>query len=1499
MLKIEAFLDHLEASQLAPAALVAKLRQRVAGARQTVDPRTVGKYLIERGQLTTWQVNQLLAGRTAFFLGRYKLVDRIGQGGMGVVFKAQHAVMDRVVAIKVLNRALLSNPQAVARFNREVKTAAALNHANIIGAYDADAVGNTHFLVMEFAEGRDLNQWLRAHGPFDAAAACECVRQAAEGLNHAWRQGMVHRDIKPVNLLVTWNDETERPVVKILDMGLARFASESSEDGGLTRVGQTIGTPDYIAPEAAENFKGADIRADLFSLGCTLFKLLTGRLPFAGSNTMEKLLARAKSDAPLLSAVCPSAPPELTPVLAKLLARDPEKRYQTPAEVIAALTPFAALSNGQAAAVEFLRTPPGQDQAVALTDLEPDADTTLAEFFRDCSAAPVREEITPGDRSAAQPEPEGAPTTQAPQRSTASDEDLELAPLDEDEKPASPPVAAPQPTATASATSEKSAASRSKSKSSADRSKRKHSASKQQTASAGADLDDLGPLGGGLLDDGLGSPTSGLGSADSMLGEHADSPLSASGKPAKRKKRPDNVWDSPLLLGAGGSLLFLIIAGVALWWLIGRRDADGMLDAAMASYRGGNYGAAVEGYTAFVEAFPSHDRASLARVWRSLAQLRMATSPGKDKASVDAARQIVRDITNEGAASEAREELSSILPSLAESLAAAAQREQSSDLVAAARDARTLVDDYVPKALLPGQRLAEIDASLDLTSRQIARGAALTQAVSEMRAAADNGEAAAAYETRRNLLKTYPDTVEEPSLLEALVAVSDAQRKGVTFSDERTPAVTEPLEWPWQAAATLAVPRQGSRAGDTQATGGAGQTVAALAADAVYALDAATGAVKWCRQVGTANDVWPQPVSAQPDADWLVVDRRRNELWRVGAIDGELRWRQATGDPAAAAPIVVGSTAWLATQSGRLLAIDVESGARVRQFGLPQQLSTPPATDSAGKRLYQLGDHSNLYLLSPDSGACDQVMYLGYEPGSIRTPPVLVSRYLLIAENNRLDDGVLRVLLLDEQGANPKEVQQLALSGHVHVPPLVVDRACLVVTDLGAVYTFEVNPPDQPNALTKLAETPPTERTHLPRQIAVRPGQLWIGSDRLTRWDLQLARGRQTPGLVQLENEAFVGPLRLYGNLLVGARRSSRGGGIAVAAVDADSGKLVWDTRLAMPLVGGAFVDPGGDLLALTTAGELFGIKPADLADADQIFSAPATAIDTSPPLPSAASIEPIGKQLRLYSGGADDGRVLVGGAGTDGAQRLAWLSLPEPAAAVPAVWGTSLLVPNTAGRVLLVDPRRGRELASPFQPPLEVGAKSTWRDPAPWGADRAVLSDQGTSVYLLAVEQQPTPRLVLQREAKAPAEIASDWAVLGDLAVAVDNTQRLLSFRLPALEAGEPIPLAGPIVWGPQAIGERLLLATATTLLCYDAQLQLAWQAPLTDGALAGRPAATDQGLLLSSTSGRVWLAARDTGEPVWTSELGVPLAGGPVVWGERVVVAGSDGTLYVVKPK
>lgn len=331
------FLNVVESSQLLSPAQLSEISAAAPG-----DATLAAGMLQERGWITAWQAEQMLAGRSQFILGRYKLQSLIGRGAMGAVYKAEHLKMNRTVALKVMAKEILRDPKAIARFQREIRSAGALNHPHIVTALDADCVNDTYFLVMEFVEGEDLKTWRRRHGQAPIDWGCECIRQAALGLQHAFERGMVHRDIKPGNLLVT-KGPAGAPLIKILDMGLSRFASEAgtAHDAGLTKTGQVMGTPDYIAPEQARDARSADIRADIFSLGCTLFELLAGRLPFTGKNIMEKLMARALHDAPRLVTLRSEVPAELDAAVARALAREPADRFQTPAELAAALAPFS------------------------------------------------------------------------------------------------------------------------------------------------------------------------------------------------------------------------------------------------------------------------------------------------------------------------------------------------------------------------------------------------------------------------------------------------------------------------------------------------------------------------------------------------------------------------------------------------------------------------------------------------------------------------------------------------------------------------------------------------------------------------------------------------------------------------------------------------------------------------------------------------------------------------------------------------------------------------------------------------------------------------------------------------------------------------------------------------------------------------------------------------------------------------------------------------------
>lgn len=314
------------------------------------DSSSMARELVSRHKLTQFQARALLKGRwKGLVLGNYEILKKLGQGGMGSVFRAKHKRLGRIVCVKVMNQAGRKSQSMLDRFRNEARTIAALSHPNFIVAHDADEAEGVPFLAMEFVDGDDLAKHVTANGPLKVPDALEIVRQAAEAMQYAHNQGVTHRDIKPHNIMLTPNGDTGNSDIKILDLGLARFDSVLNDDdvdaglrAAMTNTGVIMGTVDYMSPEQALRSRDADNRSDIYSLGCTLHYLLTGTPIFDGDTVMARLVAHREQVVPSLEEKCFAAMPYLDAVFYKMVAKDPALRYQSMAEVASEVTALLA-----------------------------------------------------------------------------------------------------------------------------------------------------------------------------------------------------------------------------------------------------------------------------------------------------------------------------------------------------------------------------------------------------------------------------------------------------------------------------------------------------------------------------------------------------------------------------------------------------------------------------------------------------------------------------------------------------------------------------------------------------------------------------------------------------------------------------------------------------------------------------------------------------------------------------------------------------------------------------------------------------------------------------------------------------------------------------------------------------------------------------------------------------------------------------------------------------
>ena len=1028
------------------------------------------------------------------------------------------------------------------------------------------------------------------------------------------------------------------------------------------------------------------------------------------------------------------------------------------------------------------------------------------------------------------------------------------------------------------------------------------------------DAGGLTPLGDEELADAGLSPLDDL-TSDPLLTDAAATAGSAlmPGKEPKQKvKFLRSQWESPLFLVGGGLLIVLIIVGVFVYFILTRGTADAEFNLAEEDYRSGAYTQAIAKYDRYLKRYAKDVNASKARVRIALCHFRRAAEDANDwENPLRVAQEKLPTVVDEPAFGEtARSELSGLLPDIAEGFARQAKSQadtaSAAKFVALYEEAMKLVENpaFLPTSNRVGiqSRLDSIAERVATVQRDINRDKKRIEAIGAIRAAAAAGKTADAYRVRAELLKEYPSLVRSSDLYEAVLEISVKQREQVRVVDQEM--VAEKADHPNSAKARVTLV---SRSGET-ASGLENQVIYVMASGAAYGLRAGTGQVLWRRFVGYQTSHPPKRISQAIGSDAILVDGIRNELVRVEAATGRMKWRLPVDEPFAE-PIVLSRKIIVPLTTGQLLEVNPDDGRSTRRVTLPQPLQAAPGTDSQRPVLYVACEHSNLYVLSEDTLECEEVFYLGHAPGTVDVPPVASMGHVLVVENAGADYSRLHVVATDASGLSLRRAQEpIRLQGHVVVAPARVGRRVIIVTNLGAIYLFEVDRNNEAEPVSIVSKTLPTTSDPLIGYLLADAGQLWVGDTRLTRYQIQAARGTMSRKWVGDEGDTFVGPLQALGNVLFHLRRRKGLPGVSVSAVriaagqgDQQAGQRLWETHLGVPTAGEVVVGTGRRIHVVSGQGDGFSISDtvlkAGLTDQPEAVTKRPNTVFTAR--------DQLGDGMWMLSSRMTPQRVLM--LDTSGSSpKVQPLDLVVPADSLtttPVVFDGGLLVPSRVGQVYLLDPRTGAARVLPFQPRLEAGASIDWIRPGviPGAAAQFVIGDGRGKLYRVGIKSEPKPHLESVAQVDLDVRLAGELAAVSDTAYGISRTQGgdiLVAFGLEDLAMGTEWDLGGRAVWGPKRLGSLVLVASdGSRLLCLEEGQKLRWSVELPYGPLAGNPQVRKDDILLASREGTVWRISSETGEELGHLNVGEPLGAGPVAFNETMVlVPGSDGTVHAM---
>lgn len=959
-----------------------------------------------------------------------------------------------------------------------------------------------------------------------------------------------------------------------------------------------------------------------------------------------------------------------------------------------------------------------------------------------------------------------------------------------------------------------------------------------------------------------------------------------------RATRPgqEEVMSSPLVLGLLGTLVALVLLGSALYAIIQRTSASRLYNRAVEDLTDGKYRDALRRFDEFLRVNPKDRRAGQARVHRALSNVRQYTdSTGASwSLALEAERETFDALADDRAFVDSRSELDVEVIKTGEALADRARASADSRILAEAESALVLHGRIAGESAEAILRRSRLPAKLAAARASVLKSQTRARALSAMESALKEGSAAGVYNARDALVASYGDLATDRDLVARMAQANTLILKAVKFDPSQRPAETEPRVDPLGPATSFVLRSDEGAAVASASTTPDGPTVFALSEGLAFGIEGATGAPRWQAPVGLAS---PFPPLAVPGGTSLLVfDARHDDLVRLDGKTGTLLWRQEIGEPVRVSPLLLGNQVLQPTPSGRLLAIDLETGTLQGTLALGLPLAATPVSDESGQILYLPARADCLFLVGRDPMACVEVIYLGHPAGSIVAAPSRVGRYLALAENEALDRGKLRIFLLGEDGARPVAVQEVPVEGWTWSAPVASGSVLWHSGDRGGISAHALGAYGQKEPLRLIARLDPDPRPSGPAFLVARSErEVMVGASRPSGYELDAERGKINTSWSLGEAGPAAAAPQPAGDVLVFTQRNPQGAGLVLWGVEPRSGAVRWRTLLGTPWTSTPTLE-GDRLTTLSPGGPILTLTESALGHGGFVVAKlPRPGLVRIPTVGS-RRIEGKGWSAVPASPGAS--QLLVR---TSDEANFQAVPLPTAVGGPLLSRGAEVFLPGADGRAYLVDPTTGEPRAEPFVPPFDRDKPTRWRGASRLGDDALILADDAGRIRRLVRLQDPRPRLATTAELAIGKELVAGPVTTRDAVVVVTAENQVRSLAGRDLSPVGAWPLAAAPAFEPEESGGLVFVADlAGGLLAIGPDGRRLWSVTSSDGSpLAGPPITGPEGVDSVTTNGLLSRRSATDGATLAEFPLGVSPNGGPLRIGRLLAIPDGPGIL------